>query len=384
MLISEFTRALEEVVPLAAVGYERDAVGLQVGGSEGTRLRNALFVYEITSEVIAEARERDANLIVAFHPLIFPNVNAVTDRTRTGSLIRELVKSDIALYVQHTAFDTQMEFGTSQLMADVLELDDIRPLVPLKNSLDKITVFAPYASSKPIMESLIQSGAGRIGNSEGCSFQVEGRGQFKSQRIASAEGEPAVLEGVDEVRLEMVCERWNTARAIRAMLETHPHENVTYDVTPLATESRNYGMGAIGRFEEVRSREEVLQLTSAAFSIPSLRYNAGGPETILNIAMVGGAGMEFYSAARALGADAFITADIRYHDFHWADHEGILLIDAGHAETERFVTHGMIRAARKALLQFSASHAMPPAFSDEHLLVARTEPNSVRYYHSGE
>jgi putative NIF3 family GTP cyclohydrolase 1 type 2 len=373
MLISEFTRALEEVVPLAAVGYERDAVGLQVGGSEGTRLRNALFVYEITSEVIAEARERDANLIVAFHPLIFPNVNAVTDRTRTGSLIRELVKSD-----------TQMEFGTSQLMADVLELDDIRPLVPLKNSLDKITVFAPYASSKPIMESLIQSGAGRIGNSEGCSFQVEGRGQFKSQRIASAEGEPAVLEGVDEVRLEMVCERWNTARAIRAMLETHPHENVTYDVTPLATESRNYGMGAIGRFEEVRSREEVLQLTSAAFSIPSLRYNAGGPETILNIAMVGGAGMEFYSAARALGADAFITADIRYHDFHWADHEGILLIDAGHAETERFVTHGMIRAARKALLQFSASHAMPPAFSDEHLLVARTEPNSVRYYHSGE
>src|ERR1035437_4835655 len=115
MLISEFLLSLELVVPLAAVGYAHDAVGLQVGLPEGTELTAALFAYEATREVIAEARKRKANLIVAFHPLIFPNVDAITDATRTGSLIRELIKNDIALYIQHTAFDTQPEFGTSVL-----------------------------------------------------------------------------------------------------------------------------------------------------------------------------------------------------------------------------------------------------------------------------
>ena len=375
MLISEFTRALEEVVPLAAIGYERDAVGLQVGLPEGTVLKNVLFAYEVTSEIIAEARERDANLIVAFHPLIFLNVDSVTDRTRTGRLIRELVKSDVALYVQHTAFDSQTEFGTSQLMADVLDLDDIQSLVPLKNSLDKITVFAPYTESKSIMETLIKSGAGKIGNAEGCSFQIEGRSQYKSQEVTSAAG-TSVLEGVDEVRLEMVCERWKTSRAVRAMLESHPHQNVTYDVTALTTESRNYGMGAIGRWSEAKSREEVLRLVSTAFSVPALRFSDGGSGMILHVAMVGGAGMEFYGAARLQGADAFITADIRYHDFHRASHDHILLIDAGHAETERFVSHGMVRAARKALELSKLNLAFP----EENLLVARMEPNSVRYF----
>src|SRR5665213_4483719 len=122
MTISEFLLALESVVPLAAVGYTQDAVGLQVGLPEGTELTAALFAYEATHKVIAEARKRKANLIVAFHPLIFPNINAVTDETRTGALLRELVKNDIALYIQHTAFDTHPEFGTSILMAQALKL----------------------------------------------------------------------------------------------------------------------------------------------------------------------------------------------------------------------------------------------------------------------
>ena len=185
-----------------------------------------------------------------------------------------------------------------------------------------------------------------------------------------------MLEGVDEVRLEMICERWNTPRAIREMSKVHPHQNVTYDVTPLATESRNYGMGAIGRWSKGKNRGEVLQLVRTAFNIPSLRFNGGGPEVIQDVAMVGGAGMEFYGAARSGGADAFITADIRYHDFYRADHDRILLIDAGHAETERFVTHGMARAARKALELFRLNAALP----EDILLIARTEPNSVRYF----
>ena len=283
MLISEFLLALETVVPLAAVGYERDAVGLQVGLPEGTKLTAALFAYEATREVIAEARKRKANLIVAFHPLIFPNVDAITDATRTGALIRELVKSDIALYIQHTAFDTQPEFGTSVLMAEALKLEDIETLAPIPR--------------------------------------------------------------------------------VRLFAESHGNE----------------GMGAIGKLPKEKKREDFLRLVAETFGTPVLRHNGNGPANISRVAVVGGAGMDFYKHARLQHADAFITADVRYHDFHRADYDKILLLDAGHAETERFVTRGLIRAARKSLeMNQNAQDAVLSL--DALLLLAHTEPNAVRYF----
>jgi dinuclear metal center YbgI/SA1388 family protein len=302
MLISEFLSALETIVPLKAAGYERDAIGLQVGLPSGTELTAALFAYEVTGTVISEARKRGANLIVAFHPLIFPNVSAITDRTRTGNLLRDLIKSDIALYVQHTAFDTQPEFGTSILMATALGLEEVTTL----------------------------------------------------SRIS-----PTIQPQVD---------------------------------------GRNFGMGAIGNWHVARNRKEVLQLAHETFKPECVRYNSSAPARIKTIAMVGGAGMEYYDAARSLGADAFITADVRYHDFHRADHDNILLIDAGHAETEKFVIVGMLNAARKAMetmdrkapglevkapeTNSAARKAVNLHGSDAQriLLLARSKPNAVRYY----
>ncbi len=276
MLITDFTRALERIVPLSSIAFDGDRVGMQVGLPSETLLSKVLFAYEVTTEVIAEARDRDANLIVAFHPLIFPNITSVTDTHRTGALLRELLKADIALYVQHTAFDAQIEFGTSRLMAEALKLQNIQPLTRARES------------------------AG----------------------------------GLD------------------------------------------FGMGAIGSWEGSKTRDGFLQLVQQTFGTPAIRTNADGPSKIKTVAMLGGAGMEYYSAAKDLGADAFITADVRYHDFHRASHDKILLVDAGHAETERFVTGGMVQAARRALELSNMENDLP--FSS--LLPARTEPNSVRYY----
>ncbi len=287
MLISEFLHALETVVPLTAVGYARDAVGLQVGLPDGTPLTAALFAYEVTDEVIAEARKRKANLIVAFHPLIFPNVDAITDRTRTGHLIQQLIKNDIALYVQHTAFDTQPAFGTSILMAEALGLENITTLTRINEILQ-------------------------------------------------------------------------------------PKYN-----------GLNFGMGAIGTWPKAKERDDLLTIVAETFRSSCVRYNTIGPEKIKTVAMVGGAGMDFYDTARTLGADAFITADVRYHDFHRADHDKLLLIDAGHAETESFVTRGMLHAARKSL---DSSEALQKAVNlhdsdaKQWMLLATSEPNAVRYY----
>lgn len=289
MLIPEFLRALEQVVPLSAAGYDRDAIGLQVGLAEGEEITGVLFAYEVTEGVIAEAKKRRANLIVAFHPLIFPTIAAVTDATRTGQLIRELVKSDIALYVQHTAFDTHPEFGTSRLMANELGILDTQSL----------------------------------------------RGVMS-------------LELMEERRTE-------------------------------------FGMGAIGRLSKALSPKALLSLVSKTFGTPFIRFNQGAPKSIRTVAVLGGAGMDFYPDALTAGAEAFVTADIRYHDFYRADHDGILLIDAGHAETEKFVVRGMVLAAEQALLRVPERALEKVNLKERNLaprlFPAKEQPNSVRYFH---
>ncbi|HXC06073.1 MAG TPA: Nif3-like dinuclear metal center hexameric protein, partial [Bacteroidia bacterium] len=195
MKIAEFLKAFSEVVPLAAIGYAKDAVGLQVGYEKDTELKKVLVAYEITDEVTHEAIAASANLIISYHPLIFPNISAITDRTRTGSLLRTLIKHDIALYVIHTAFDTHPEFGTSRLMADALGLTEIRPLVPLTDLLEKIVVFVPKKNLEVVQDAMWEAGAGNIGNYDECSFSAEGIGTFKGDEgTHPAIGKPMVRE----------------------------------------------------------------------------------------------------------------------------------------------------------------------------------------------
>jgi len=72
----------------------------------------------------------------------------------------------------------------------------------------------------------------------------------------------------------------------------------------------------------------------------SLRYSEGKVSEIKHIAIVGGSGSSFIEEAINSGADCFITADVKYHTFHRAKGE-IMLIDPGHYEMERFVPQGL-------------------------------------------
>src|ERR1043165_8661444 len=128
MLIKDFLRAFDSIVPLASAGYEKDAVGLQVGYENDAELSKVLLAYEITNEVIDEAIAMQANLILCYHPLIFPSISSITDSTRTGALVRRLIQAGIALYVIHTAFDSHPEFGTSAMMASKLGLLNPKPV----------------------------------------------------------------------------------------------------------------------------------------------------------------------------------------------------------------------------------------------------------------
>jgi len=377
MKVAEFLKAFNEVVPLAALGYAKDAVGLQIGFERDAKLQKVLLAYEITDEVIDEAIGVTANLIVSYHPLIFPNISSVTDSTRTGALVRRLIKNDIALYVIHTAFDSHPEFGTSRLMADALGLTEIRPLVRLSDLLEKIVVFVPKANAAAVQDAMWEAGAGNISNYDECGFSSDGIGTFRGNETSNPSiGKPLVRESVDEVRLEMICEKWKSAEVIRKMIAAHPYEEVAYDRYPLINGHPKFGMGSIGTWSAPKNMAESLREIGKVFGTSVLRYNAVSKEGFTRIAVLGGAGMEYYSAARSAEAEIFITGDIRYHDFYRAKHDNVFLVDAGHAETERFVTGGMLKAAERALNVVNLQDELPRSL----VLQSAVSPNVVSYY----
>ena len=380
MKIDDFLKAFNEIVPLAAIGYAKDAVGLQVGFEKGTELRKVLLAYEITDGVIEEALLANANLIISYHPLIFPNISSIADSSRTGSLIRKLIKNDIALYVIHTAFDSHPEFGTSRLMADALGLQHIRPIVSHKDLLEKIVVFVPKANASQVQQTMWEAGAGDISNYDECSFSDSGIGTFRGKENSNPTiGKPLERESVDEIRLEMICERWKTLNVIEKMIAGHPYEEVAYDRYPLNNTHPKFGMGSIGEWSEGKNLPATLSEIARIFGTPVLRHNSVNKE-IKRIAVLGGSGMEYYSAARSLGADIFITGEIRYHDFYRAEHDNVLLVDAGHSETERFVSSGMLKAAVQAFNVVNLHNERAQSY----VIESAINPNVVRYYHKEE
>ena len=135
-------------------------------------------------------------------------------------------------------------------------------------------------------------------------------------------------------------------------------------------------MGMIGDLPKAVTRDELLARVAETFGTACVRHNNRSTDEVRKVGVLGGAGMDFYPAAKAHGAEAFITADVRYHDFHRADHDRILLVDAGHAETERFVTRGMALAARRALEVLNLWSGL----SEGTIIMSKNEPNAVRYY----
>lgn len=102
--------------------------------------------------------------------------------------------------------------------------------------------------------------------------------------------------------------------------------------------SSGYGMGLVGVFNGTFTS---LLSRVAEFSGGPIKYSAPVRETITTVALVAGSGMSFFSQALRSGADVFITADVKYHDFHAATNT-MSIIDPGHYEMEQFVPEGMI------------------------------------------
>ena len=154
-----------------------DAVGLVVG-DRSARVDRVLYTVDVTSAVVAQARELGAQLIITHHPLLLRGVHSVSPDHPKGRLLTEMITGGIALLVAHTNADIPAD-GTVDALSAALGLQDRRPLIPVPQQLDKIITFVPDDDAQRVIDALADAGAGSIGNYDRCAFTSSGVGTFR-------------------------------------------------------------------------------------------------------------------------------------------------------------------------------------------------------------
>lgn len=343
--IRDIIETLEEWAPPGSA-QDYDNVGLQVGNADRT-VTTALVALDATPQVLREAEEIGAELVITHHPLLFRPLEGVTADDFVSSLALRFAEARIGLYSAHTNLDAAPG-GVSFALAERLDLQDVEFLNTFEDSLYKLAVFVPEEAFEDVRQALADAGAGRIGNYEACAFASEGTGYFKPRAeatpyIGEADGD---VESAQERKLEVEVARWNLDSVLSAMEAAHPYEKVAYDLYPVKQKNSRAGLGAVGRLNTPMPLSDVLDRIATRLDAGSLRYAGDGEATVERVAVCGGAGSDFIGMARRAGADAYVTADVKYHEFFEVlDGEGtpeMALIDPGHYESEA-VTEPLLR-----------------------------------------
>ncbi len=292
-----------------------DRVGLTVG-DPAAPVRRVLLAVDPVADVVAEAEQWDADLLVTHHPLLLRPVHSVAATTYKGALVHRLVRAGCALYTAHTNADAA-HGGVAAALADVIGLVDTVPLVPADApALDKHVVMVPVDDAEALVDALAAAGAGHVGRYERCAWTTTGRGTFTPlDGSTPAVGAVGRREHVAEARVEMVAPRHLRARVVAAMRAAHPYEEPAFDVLELVALPGDTGLGRVGTLPTPVALADFA--AAVARVVPATAQGvrwAGDPGmTVRRVAVLGGSGDSLFDAVRAADVDAYVTADLRHH-----------------------------------------------------------------------
>lgn len=333
MKVGDIVSFFEQLAPLS---YQEsyDNSGLIIGDKQMV-VKSVLLTLDITPEVVEEATQLGANVIVAHHPVIFSGLKRITGSNYVEKSVILAIKNDIAIYAAHTNFDS-IKSGVNLAIANKLGIANPQILQPLSNELLKLVTFAPKDHAEKVRSAIFEAGAGHIGNYDSCSYNLEGFGTFRGNDSTNPYvGEKGKIHHETEVRIETVLPKTLQTKVLNALFESHPYEEVAYDLYPLYNRYNEVGMGMVGNLEKPVEPLDFLLFVKSTFNAGCVKYTKLPSKKIQRVAFCGGSGATFLKAAISSNADAFITADFKYHQFFDAE-DRILIADIGHYESEQF------------------------------------------------
>lgn len=351
MRIKDVIQALEQWAP-PVLQEDYDNSRLQVG-EPGAEVERALITLDCTEAVVAEAVQHGCGLIITHHPVIFKGLKQLTGGNAVERTMLGAVRSNVAIYAIHTNLDNVLD-GVSGEMASRLGLKPLHVLDPKPGQLLKLVVFVPAAHADAVRNAMFAAGAGRIGGYDECSFNLEGTGTFRAgEGTMPFVGERGTRHGEREVRVEVICPLHAEHTVLAAMRAAHPYEEVACDVYPLRNLHPGVGSGLVGEFAEAMGERAFLDHLKAVFGTPAIRHTALRGKPVKRVALCGGSGAFLIGKARAAMADAYVTGDVKYHEFFLPEGR-LLLADVGHFESERFTPHLIQRHLAGILPTFAA------------------------------
>jgi len=333
MQIAEIISFLESLAhPSLQEHYDNSGL---ITGNAGWECKGIICSLDSTEDVIKEAVEKKCNLVIAHHPIIFGGLKKINGKNYVEKTIITAIKNDIAIYAIHTNLDNVMH-GVSGRMAEKLGLQNCSIILPKESTLKKLFVFVPADKSMEVRNAIFKAGGGHVGNYSECSFNTDGTGTFK----AGSGSDPYVgnigeHHQEKETKIEVIFPAFLEDKIVSATMAAHPYEEVAYDVVNLGNSNSNMGAGIIGELAEPMEERPFLNHVKSIFGLKVVRHTALLSKQVKRVALCGGAGSFLISSTLRSGADVYITADIKYHEFFDANGR-ILIADIGHYESEQF------------------------------------------------
>jgi dinuclear metal center YbgI/SA1388 family protein len=335
-----------------------DNVGLQAGDPDAL-VERLMVVLDVTEEVVDEAVSQRVNMIFSHHPLIFSPVKDIRFDRPMGRILSKIIKNDIAVYAAHTNLDSARG-GINEHLARLFNLKNIEVLAPsVGEDLFKLVVFVPEGYLEQVRSALCQAGAGWIGNYSCCTFSAAGEGTFLPlEGTDPFIGTKGSLEKVREYRLETIIPAGKLKRALVGMLESHPYEEVAYDIYKLDLDKDRLGLGRIGELDMPLELHEMAVQVKKGLNVGTVKVVGNLDGKIKRVAVCGGAGASLINQAVLKGADCYITGDLKYHEARDAEAMRLAVIDAGHFNTENFIVPHLCEWLKKEFAKMKADIAV--------------------------
>ncbi len=364
MLVKDLISHIEEIAPLK-YAEDFDNVGLLIG-DKNTTVTGVLVTLDTLEAVVDEAIENNCNFILSFHPIIFKGLKSITGKNYVERTVLKAIKNNIAIYAIHTALDNDKD-GVNAMICNQLNLKKQRILIPQKQTIKKLTTYAPKAEAEALRNALFSIGAGKIGNYSDCSFNIEGSGTFKPNDDATPSiGKIGERHTEEETQINITFAKHLESKVLKTLFEAHSYEEVAYEISTLENTNQNIGMGMIAELENELSETEFLNYLKKKMNVSNIRHSQLTNKPIKKVAVLGGSGSFAINAAKAAGADVFVTADLKYHDFFQAENN-ILLADIGHYESEQYTKNGLVAILTKKIPNFA-------------FILSNTNTNPVKYF----
>ncbi len=350
MKLSQIIAVLEQMAPLA-YAEDFDNVGLLVGNQEAD-ISGILVCHDALETVIDEAIQKKCNLIVCFHPILFSGLKKITGRNYVERAVIKAIKNNISIYAVHTALDNHRQ-GVNQIFCDALGLKNTKILIPKENFIQKLITYTIPENHSKLLNALFKAGAGNIGNYENCSFNTSGSGTYQGNEFSNPTiGEREIFTTTEEIKIEVTFEKHMQTSILKALFNNHIYEEVAYEIYDLKNLHQNIGLGMIGELENSLDEKSFLYFVKDKMQAEGIRHTAFLEQKISKIAVLGGSGSFAIQAAIRSGAEAFITSDLKYHQFYEAENK-ILLVDIGHFESERYTKNYIVDYLTKKIPNFA-------------------------------